>query len=494
MRDCEDEFIVGQKAAQLGFTEVALDKCFYAIDIKGLSVMYVLPASNPDASDFSTSRFDPALELSPHLEHLFSEVKNIGHKRAGSANLYLRGSRSRSQLKSVPVGLLILDEIDEFRQDNIPLIFERMSGQREKQAFMLSTPTIDHYGINSYFRRSSQDHFFFQCPHCSKWTELLFPDCLVVIGDDWADPKVRGSYLKCKECDHTLNHKAKSEWLAPAKWISSYTDRDIKGYHVSQLYSPTVRPYELAVSYLKGLTNPTDEQEFYNSKLGLTHVVEGARVQDKDLEACMGSHKMVLHHYTGLVTMGVDVGKFLHYELTQWFHTEDSSDVNLQAEGKMIRAGKVLHFEELDDLMSAFNVAFCVIDANPERRKALEFCQRWSGRAKMCFYSNGANGRNIHVQPEENYALSVDRTSWLDLSMGRIHKSKITFPVDLPDEYKRNLKALVRVYKKDGQGNPVGKYERGNLDDHFAHARNYNEIALNMAASNARHYDIGGIY
>ena len=111
MRDCEDEFIVGQKAAQLGFTEVALDKCFYAIDIKGLSVMYVLPASNPDASDFSTSRFDPALELSPHLEHLFSEVKNIGHKRAGSANLYLRGSRSRSQLKSVPVGLLILDEM-----------------------------------------------------------------------------------------------------------------------------------------------------------------------------------------------------------------------------------------------------------------------------------------------------------------------------------------------------------------------------------------------
>ena len=493
MRDCEDELIVGQKAAQLGYTEVALDKCFYAIDIKGLSVMYVLPASNPDASDFSTSRFDPALELSPHLNQMFSDVKNVGHKRAGSANLYLRGSRSRSQLKSVPVGLLILDEIDEFKQENIPLIFERMSGQREKQAFLLSTPTIEHYGINAYYRRSSQDHFFFKCPHCSKWTELTFPDCIVMTADDWADPKVRGSYLVCKECKHELNHQAKREWLKTAKWVPSYTDRDIKGFHINQLYSPTVRPFELAVSYLKGLTNPTDEQEFFNSKLGLTHIVDGARIQDTNIEECTGTHKMTQYHSGGLVTMGVDVGKWLHYEIQQWFDDGFAEDVNLQAKGKLLRAGKCLNFDELDQLMNDFSVAFCVIDANPERRKSFEFCQRWSGRARMCYYSNGVSGKNIKLNDEE-YSVSVDRTSWLDLALGRIHKGKTSLPIDLPDEYKRNLKALVRVYKKDAQGNPVGKYENGSADDHFAHARNYNEIALKLAANNTRHYNISGVH
>ena len=96
MHDCDAEIMVGQKAAQMGFTETALNKTFYAIDVGGDSVAYILPASTPDASDFSKGRFDPALELSTHLRDLFSNVKNIHHKRAGSASLYVRGSRSRS--------------------------------------------------------------------------------------------------------------------------------------------------------------------------------------------------------------------------------------------------------------------------------------------------------------------------------------------------------------------------------------------------------------
>ena len=110
--DDETEEICVQKAAQLAWTEWALNKTFYNIDIKGNSVLYILPAATPDARDFSTARFDPALELSAHLQSLFDDVKNIHHKRSGNANLYIRGSRVKSQLKSVPVSLIILDEIN----------------------------------------------------------------------------------------------------------------------------------------------------------------------------------------------------------------------------------------------------------------------------------------------------------------------------------------------------------------------------------------------
>ena len=67
MHDATEEMIVGQKGAQLAFTECVLNKAFFNIDVKGVSVLYVLPANTPDASDFSKARFDPALELSPHL-------------------------------------------------------------------------------------------------------------------------------------------------------------------------------------------------------------------------------------------------------------------------------------------------------------------------------------------------------------------------------------------------------------------------------------------
>jgi len=78
--------------------------------------------------------------------------------------------------------------------------------------------------------------------------------------------------------------------------------------------------------------------------------------------------------------------------------------------------------------------------------------------------------------------ITVDRTSWLDMSLGRIKAQRIDLPIDTDLEYIMHLKALVRVYEKDQDGNPVGKYVKKERDeDHLAHARNYAEIALPFA-------------
>lgn len=494
MHDCDAEMMVGQKAAQLCFTEVALNKSFFNIDIHGNSVVYVLPTSSPDASNFSTSRFDPALELSPHLTNLFSDVKNIGHKRAGSANLFLRGSRSRNQLKSIPVSFAAIDEVDEMVQQNIPLIFERMSGQLQKQSFLLSTPTIEHFGINEYFQESSQDHFFFPCPHCNRLTELVFPDCLEITADIWNDVSIRGSFLKCKECQHKLDHKGKPDYLGKGQWVSGYTDRSVRGFYVNQMYSSTVRPDEIAVSYLKGQSNPADEQEFWNSKMGLPHEPEGARISDADIKSCMSTYKMTSDAPRGsLVTMGADVGKLIHYEVTSYSLSSFGNDVNLCAQGKLLKVGKLQHFEELDRIMKRFKVNFAVVDANPERRKALEFAQRFWGFVRLCFYGRGINGKSITLHAPEQHTMLVDRTSWLDLSLGRIRNTKMKLPADTPLEYKEHLKNLCRITTTDPDGNPVAKYVKTG-EDHYAHARNYNEIALQLAASFAQSHDVKGVY
>jgi len=143
--------------------------------------------------------------------------------------------------------------------------------------------------------------------------------------------------------------------------------------------------------------------------------------------------------------------------------------------------------------MHRFKVNFAVIDANPERRKALEFAQRYWRHVKMCFYARGINSKNITLHRPEQHSLNVDRTSWLDLSLGRIKRRKMKRPVDVPREYKEQLKALVRITEKDSDGNPVGKYLKTGAD-HYAHARNYNEIALQLAASFAQSQNIGGVY
>lgn len=484
MHNSTSLYNVGMKAAQMGFTETMLNLTFFTIDVLGRDCLYVLPAKTPDASDFSSSRFDAALEASPHLAKLFTDRQNIGHKRAGASNLYIRGSQSRSSLKSVPVSLLILDEVEEMVQENIPLAFERVSGQLEKLIWMISTPSIPNFGISKYFNVSTQEEYFFKCPACSRHIRFVFPDSMVITAENINDPRINDTYLICTECKNVLNHETKHEYLAGGYFVPSYSNRESRGFAVSQLYSSTVRPKELALSYLKGLTNPADETEFFNSKLGKTHTVEGSKLNDTNIQDVIESRRMSDPVKQGnIVTMGIDVGKWNYWEVTEWFY-EPSIDPNASSTCRVVRVGKTKDFKELYKIAQECGVVAGVIDAQPERRMSLDLCNAFYGRFKACFYTQGINGKVIRIPKEDgkDFIIQVDRTSWLDLSLGRFRNGLIRLPIDIPLEYKEHIKAPTRVYGKDNNGNPIGSYVTSDQDeDHYAHARNYSEIAFCLA-------------
>jgi hypothetical protein len=498
------EKIVAQKAAQMGFTEWALNFTFYHIDVRAASVLYVLP-SESDASDFSSGRFDPALELSTYLSKIFSDVKNVGLKRAGSASLYVRGSRSKSKLKSIPVGVIVLDELEEMMQSNIPLAIYRTAGQESRHILMISTPRMSGKGINEHFNETTQEQFFFRCPHCSKMTQLTFPECLVVTAEELTDPRINDSHLICKECKHKLDNAAKPEWLSikNTEWVPAYPGRDARGFHISQLYSMMAvrNPVAIAKDYVKAQFDPTEEQEFYNSTLGLTHLVDGAEITDEQIQQCLSKNYTKFEGWTqgGIVTMGVDVGHtFNHVEICL-FVPPDIGTMNLSilSKARVLWEGKVRSFEELDQLMRKFMVNFCVVDSQPARREALTFANRFPGRVRLCNYSSGATGKEIHLSGDNDPEpkIAVDRTSWLDLSLGRFRNKSITLPSNVSPEYKMQIKAPKRIYEKDKNGNPVGRYDhKDNEPDHFAHARNYAEIAYPLAFSQASNQNIENFF
>lgn len=483
MHDSVSEHNCGMKSSQMGYTETMLNLTFYFIDLKQRDCLYVLPAKNPDASEFSAARFDSALEASPYLDKLFSDVKNVGHKRAGSANLYLRGSRSRSGLKSLPVGLLILDEMDEMDEENIPLARERLTGQFEHLEWNISTPTVEHHGIHGVFELSTQEHYFFKCPSCNRFIELDV-NSITVTADSIYDNNVKNSYLKCNKCQARLNHEAKSAYFETAKWVPSVTNRDIRGFYINQLYSPTVTPGDFALGLLQAQQNPANEQIFYNSKMGIPHTVEGASISDLDIDACLKDYRK--GPLPGAITMGVDVGKYLHVEIDRWYGNGMCQVINQT---------KVEHFEDLVNLMIEYNVSFCVIDPDPERRKATEFAAKFPGRVKLCFYRRGIQGKNINVGRDEtgnitdDPLITVDRTSWLDLSLSRFRNRTITLPADINQEYRNHIKAQVRRYDKDPDGNPTSKYV-SLAEDHYGHARNYAEIAFAFISGGGSLQDI----
>jgi hypothetical protein len=498
MHDADDHYCVGQKGAQLGYTETVLDRVLYSIDMKRLSCLYVLPNKTPDASDFSSSRFDAALDLSPHITNMFSDVRNVGHKRAGSANLFIRGSKSRAGMKGNPISLIVFDELDEMNQDNIILGEERVAGQVDWQIWKISTPTAPEHGINREFLLSTQERFIFKCPCCGRRTELIFPECLIITAEDRLDPKIKDSYLVCKECGGTLHHEEKPQFLGKGYW-EPFNISDIRGFYVNQLYSCTRPPHVLADHYFASLTDKAAEQEFYNSKLGLPHVPEGAQVNDTEITECMQDYtkkdiSIITSKEHRLVTMGVDQGRWLHYEIDAWKFDRFGNDLNMRSQPTMLTEGKVIDFAELGQLMQQFQINFCVIDAQPERRLAYEFACNFAGHVKLCFYSTGIRGKMIKGTEEDlddTYEVSVDRTSWLDVALNRFHNQKIILPRDVSVEYRDHIKKLVRRYENDRHGNPVGRYMTiGDGADHFAHARCYSEIALPCAAKLATNENI----
>ena len=275
LHDSWAPFNVAMKGAQLGVTEVAINRALYIIDRMKRDVLYVLPTTLT-ASDFSKTRFGGALSLSPYLKNLFTDTNSVGLKQAGANALYIRGSRGESNLVSIPVSELILDEVDRMQQKTITLALERLSGQLQKHVWAISTPTIPEFGIHKLYVKSSQEHYFFRCPACSRLTELVWPECIEIIGDHINDPRQRKEVVSWKwqkECKNKLHHEAKPDFLSRGEWQSTLSspNLDFRGFYVNQLYSFTVTPGELAVAHFRGFGDEFAAKEFHNSEARATH-------------------------------------------------------------------------------------------------------------------------------------------------------------------------------------------------------------------------------
>lgn len=500
MHNSKTPFNYSMKGAQLGITEILINLAFYTIDMLRRDVLYVLPTSR-NASDFSKSRFNTALKLSPYLNGVFTDTNSIELKQAGANTLYIRGSRGDANLKSIPVSVLLLDEIDEMSQRAISLSLERLSGQLSKSVWGISTPTVPNYGIHKLFKDSTQENFCFKCPCCGRRTRLVWPDCVEIIGEGLHDQRCKESFLKCKECGGKLPQESKPEWLGKAKWEvgNQNGNPDIRGFAISQLYSFTVNPGELVQAHFKGFGDEASNVEFHNSKLGQPYIGDGAKLTEEDIEACIGNHtKDDPRPIDGkrIITMGVDQGKWNYVEVTEWFFDSFTNDLNATATAKVLYETKY-HEEDwyiLDELMSEWQILACVIDADPQIMEARRFARRFPGFVWLSRFRRGVTAKEISITDDGDYApiATVDRANWFSAGLGRFRKPRrIMLPRDVSLEYREHLQSPVRTYVKEGSVDEKTKSQSDNMvakyistgPNHFALARVYSEIALPFAAS-----------
>jgi hypothetical protein len=503
------------KGAQTGLSEAGFTIGFFEIDYHGKDVIYYFPTGKT-AERFSKTRFSTAIKASPYLKSVVT-TDGLDIKQIGNATLHILGAGSDSNLKSTSAARVILDELDEWTERQIYLAEERLSGQKEgdRITWGLSTPIYPNLGIHKQYLQSTQERYFFDCPHCSETIKLDWVDgfnadddrdkgSFYLIGDYQSDPAVHASYFKCSECHEELHHGSKAEWLklvehgGSGRWVATNPDADpslSRGFHVSQLYSPTQSPGDIAIKFLRGRGDEAARRLFYNDCLGLPFIEDSHQVNDTHIDEAVHTgiqfsladpDTIPKNRHSGIYTLGIDQGGLYHsWVAVKWmFDVTRDGDPNDKAIGQLVGLGQIDQDDwgSIHGLMNTWQVLHAVIDYFPEPTNARKFARKFRGAVHLCQYVTGSSGREIRLTEDEHGANLVrcDDTGWMTQALGRLMGGDLDLPLDLPMAFRNHVKVPVRSLSFTG-GKYVASYaDNHQRPDHYAHALVYAEIALKI--------------
>lgn len=489
------------KGTQVGASEAGWTIGFFEIDFHQKDVIYFFPTGKM-AERFSKTRFSNAIKLSPYLSSVVTN-DSVDIKQIGNATLHILGAASDTNLVGTAAGRIILDELDLWTERQIYLAEERASGQKDSDRIVwgFSTPIYPNTGIHKQYLDSTQERYFFDCPHCSETIKLDWDDSFELFGEYPSDPAVHASYLKCSECGEELPHEAKQEWLrlvefgGTGRWIATNLDADpalSRGFHVSQLYSPTQTPGDIAIKFLRGRGDEAARRLFFNDCLGLPFVEDAHQVNDVHIDDALKSYTLAdtdtkpRKKSDGIFTLGIDQGgAFHHWVAIKWvFDVEREGDPNDRAIGRLVGLGQIEQddWARIHGLMRGYMIRHAVIDFFPEPTNARKFARKYKGCVHLCQYVTGTSGREIRLTSDDYGASLVrcDDTSWMTQALGRLMNGDMELPLDLPLAFRDQVKVPVRSIHFTNSQYKAKYSEAGNKQDHYAHALVYAEIALKI--------------
>ncbi|MGH9317684.1 MAG: phage terminase large subunit family protein [Thermoanaerobaculia bacterium] len=441
------------KAAQIGGTTWGILRSLHAC-LMGLNVGYYFPTKT-DVLEFSKSRVSPLLADNAFLSKMLKDTDTAGLKRIGEAYLYLRGMQSTVGMKSIPVDMLVFDELDEATPESKSLARERLAHSDYKRIIELSNPSLPDYGIDEPYQASDQRHWMLKCPACGTWTclEKEFPK---KVGEEVKIilPRPDGSFYRaCVKCSGELD-------LGAGEWVAEFPDRPVHGYRISQLFSSKVDPGEILREYRT--THYPDR--FYNLKIGIPWADLDLRLDAQSVLGLCSEYPM--RDGASDTAMGVDTGRQLHVVILRASRPPK--------EGKeLIHLAVCDTFQQLDDLMTRFGVLYCVIDGLPETHATRAFAGRHPGRVLLNFFNENQRGSAAW-----NFAtgiVQINRTEALDASRAAVRDKQLALPRRnrLVEQFAQHMAADAKLLDEDEEtGARKYRYIRTG-PDHFSLALTY---------------------
>ena len=216
------------KAAQIGFSTLAVLKQLWVAYRKGLETIYCLPTMD-DVKAFVSAKVNRMIGLNPILQEYVRDRDTIEQKTVGGNVIYYRGTMTEREALMIPADLLIVDEEDRANQLILGQYESRLQHSKYQWQWHFSNPSAPSAGVDKYWQISDQKHWFITCPECQEEQYLSWPESV---------SEERGLFV-CKYCDGEITDDARRY----GRWVEKYErdkDRKYSGYWIPLLICPWV--------------------------------------------------------------------------------------------------------------------------------------------------------------------------------------------------------------------------------------------------------------
>lgn len=481
-----------KKCAQVGLSELSIRESLSFCAMHDYRKMaYVLPTSK-FSSEFSSTRFDPAIESCDYIKSVLSkDVDNTGVKKIGTSFLVMRGTSGTTSAISIDLDAIITDEIDFCNQDVLGSFASRLQHSDLKITSDFSTPTVPDYGISALFDISSQGRYMVKHSKCGKWVAPTFYNDVIIPGfdrplteytkEDRFHPGVQDAHMLCPHCRGVI---AWSDFVDAGRrqWVHMYSDRHKKGYHVMPWDVPK---YNELQDVLFSIHKYKLHSDWVNFRLGLDHSsAENSFLKEVILRNTSGqgcSLKSVVGAGYQRVFIGADLGK------TSWIVIGIGTDKGLRV--VCSESVKVSDLPEqnlgkyLVQLMRQLVGVRSIVDAAPNYETALYMAANLYDKQAYGAYYGGSktNILDIYNFNDKEGIVNIDRNGSFDDLSKAVNSGTVTFcePTEFVIDKEGNKESVLvkhlcsmkKVKEMTSKGSVATWKNTG--PDHFSHALNY---------------------
>lgn len=484
IRDNSPE-IVCPKAAQMCYTVTAITITLHRTTERKWNGLYLLPLKT-GAIPFVQGRIDTVIESNPLLGEKFGSVDNRLHKQTvEGVNLYVRGTNIERELHEVPVDFQIWDERDRMVEENLDIARHRMDGSEIRRLMILSTPTVEGYGVyaEDAWDDSDQHRWEVPCPGCNRYQVLNFEDTNIGHSNLKMGDKPDECVVECAYCHREISDTDRIEMNEFGRWTAFQPDGRLRGYHISQLNSPTQPLYEIVRDYFLGQRDIRKLKAFWNQNMGMPYAAPGDKISAELLDKCRVSG----YHMGGIpnsyLAIGIDVGTLLHV----WCWHFDRQGRKMLWNLKLFR-----NWNDLDKFLSTLSSWTGIIDAHPEKTKSHELAMKYHGKLRIGFSDEREQASEMAnffpLKTKEAGRVNIDKTMALDTLIQDMLNGAVILPPDARDLGEQmprkgfngmyyQLTQMVRMEEENTRGNLVGRWKKNSNADHWHHAAMFATVA-----------------